>query len=590
MAKKSHLDALKLASTRADLAKLLRVKKVFLTNVLYRIGTDTQYNQFKIPKKNGGHRIISAPTDRLKDLQRHIADLLITCRQEIFESQKIENNLSHGFEKRNSIITNAFKHRGKKAILNIDLHNFFESFNFGRVRGYFIHNRNFELHPVIATTLAKAACYKQTLPQGSPCSPVITNLICSILDIRLAKIAKELGCTYSRYADDITFSTNKRSFPEDLAIESEEGTFVGDRLKYEIKKAGFEINDQKTRLSYKPSRQEVTGLTVNKIVNVNRRYAKNIRALSHALYKTGEYLIPNKKGEMVPGTINQLEGMFGFIDQIDKFNNRRNKLINKPEKYVLATNKLTGYRLRLNSREKAYSKFIYFKNFHGNSRPTIIPEGKTDIVYLKCALHSLMSKHLELFKEGKKKDEKEINLNIFNPETKSGYFLDISGGTANILKFIKRYESEYTSYYGTDAKHPVIIVLDNDSGSDCILNHLKDKVKNCPDNVEEMRKKEFIYVFLNLYIVLTPLTKSGAQTAMEDLFPKELLSVELDGKKFNKTNNTNTNTEYGKHFFSTRVVKDKNIKINFEGFNPVINNIKKAIKHYTKLSIRNKKP
>lgn len=579
-----NLDALKSASSRSDLAKILKVKQVFLTNILYRIGVDNQYTQFKIPKKGGKQRIISAPNENLKDLQRRIADILSTCRQETFRKKGVENKFSHGFEKNNSIITNAFRHKGKRMILNIDLKDFFESFNFGRVRGYFLFNRDFTLHPIIATTLAKAACYDGKLPQGSPCSPVITNLICNIMDIRLAKLAKELGCTYSRYADDITFSTNKNTFPEELAIALDNGTIVGKRLRYEIKKAGFEINDAKTRLTFKPSRQEVTGLTVNKIVNVNKYYSKKTRALANTLYRNGEYFVQDEDGEDVSGTMCQLEGMFGFIDQIDKFNNTRNKIFKQPERFASAPITLKNYRLKLNAREKAYSKFIYYKYFHGHSRPTIITEGKTDRVYLKSALHSLYASHSELFKKTNPDEPPIIDLNIYKSDEKSSYLLNMSGGTPDLKKFIERYRDESSSYYGSKAKYPVIMLLDNDSGPNDILNFLKNKVKSCPDDVDVMRRMSFIHVFLNLYIVLTPLTVSGGQTAMEDLFQPELLAVELEGKRFNKNNDGDSKTEYGKHIFSVRVVRDKKRNVDFKDFNAVINNIKAAIKHFQSIS------
>ncbi|HFO5643234.1 TPA: hypothetical protein ACHLCR_001467, partial [Escherichia coli] len=99
MTKTSKLDALRAATSREDLAKILDVKLVFLTNVLYRIGSDNQYTQFTIPKKGKGVRTISAPTDRLKDIQRRICDLLSDCRDEIFAIRKISNNYSFGFER-----------------------------------------------------------------------------------------------------------------------------------------------------------------------------------------------------------------------------------------------------------------------------------------------------------------------------------------------------------------------------------------------------------------------------------------------------------------------------------------------------------
>ncbi|WP_396123932.1 retron Ec67 family RNA-directed DNA polymerase/endonuclease [Escherichia coli] len=579
----SKLLLLKGAASRADLAKLLDVKLVFLTNILYRIGTDNQYKDFSIPKKGKGVRLISAPEDSLKDLQRRIADLLMECRDETFKIKKIKNNYSFGFERNKSIISNAFRHRGKNIILNIDLKDFFKSFNFGRVRGYFLSNRDFLLNPIVATTLAKAACYKGSLPQGSPCSPVITNLICSIMDIRLAKLAKSLGCSYSRYADDITFSTNKKEFPTDLAIFLPEGVVLGSILVSEIKRAGFDINDAKTRISYKSTRQEVTGLTINRFVNVDRKYSNKTRALAHSLYSKGEYKLPDEDGKLVVGSIEKLEGRFGFIDQIDKFNNIQDKISKQPEKYAPIHITLKNYRLKLNVREKAYSKFIYYKFFHGNASPTILTEGKTDRVYLKSAIRSLSAKFPELLKKSTDGKGNDINLNIFKSDEKSSYFINMSGGSADLKKFIERYMDEYSSYYGSIPKHPVIMVLDNDSGSNEILNFLKNNVKSCPDDTNKMRKMRFIHVFKNLYIILTPLSATGEQTAMEDLFTHDVLSTILGGKKFNKKNDGDSKTEYGKHVFSVKVVRDKKRKVDFSGFEIILNTFKDVFEHYKKI-------
>lgn len=87
--------------------------------------------------------------------------------------------------------------------------------------------------------IAQIACYENKLPQGSPCSPVITNLIAHILDIQLAALAKENSCTYSRYVDDITFSTREKTFPSDI-MSIENGEYiVGRKLNGVIKRAGF---------------------------------------------------------------------------------------------------------------------------------------------------------------------------------------------------------------------------------------------------------------------------------------------------------------------------------------------------------------
>lgn len=159
---------LKQAKTKPELALILGVPAAFLTNTLYKPGVNSHvnshYHQFDITKKSGGVRTISAPSDELKDLQRRLSDLLLDCKAVIQFDKKIECTLSHGFEREKSIITNARIHRGKKNVLNLDLADFFGSFNFGRVRGYFIANKDFKLNPHIATVIAQIACYKDTLP------------------------------------------------------------------------------------------------------------------------------------------------------------------------------------------------------------------------------------------------------------------------------------------------------------------------------------------------------------------------------------------------------------------------------------------
>src|SRR5262249_27624617 len=204
--------------------------------------------------------------------QTRLSELLQDCVHEINKTRKIESALSHGFRRKHSIITNASRHRRRRYVFNVDLENFFASINFGRIRGFFIKNRNFELTPKVATVLAQIACHENGLPQGSPCSPVLSNLIGHVLDIRLASLARKVGCNYSRYADDLTFSTSKLVFPPEVArrVDGTEHEWQpGEELKRMIVSSGFAINAVKTRMQYAGSRQDVAGLVVN--VKVNTR-------------------------------------------------------------------------------------------------------------------------------------------------------------------------------------------------------------------------------------------------------------------------------------------------------------------------------
>jgi hypothetical protein len=129
----------------------------------------------------------------------------------------------------------------------------------------------------MSLALANLVTYDGALPQGAPTSPILSNLLCRKLDSRLFKWARKEGYTYSRYADDLTFSTNRDSFPK------------GDRafIKEIIREEGFEVHSGKERLMPDHTRQMVTGLVVNEKVNVPREYVRGLRALLHNVESHG---------------------------------------------------------------------------------------------------------------------------------------------------------------------------------------------------------------------------------------------------------------------------------------------------------------
>ena len=188
--------------SRDELAFLLDIPLRKLTYVLYVEGVDNYYESFEIPKKNGKSRVIHAPQKELKDIQKKLAEKLWEYHETYLEENNIVINVSHAFEKKKSIISNAVMHKKKKFVLNVDLENFFESFHFGRVRGFFNKSREFLFSEEVATVIAQITCYKRSLPQGAPSSPIIANLIFNIVDIRIVKLAKKYKLDYTRYADD----------------------------------------------------------------------------------------------------------------------------------------------------------------------------------------------------------------------------------------------------------------------------------------------------------------------------------------------------------------------------------------------------
>ncbi len=268
--------------TPRDVASLLEVSYDRLVYHLYQITENDKYVEFSISKKSGHPRIISAPSTALKLIQRKLSQVLYS----VYEPKAS----IHGFLPARSIVTNAKQHLRKRFVLNIDLKDFFPTIHFGRVRGIFIAPP-YNLPKEVATVLAQICCYSGKLPQGAPTSPVVSNMICARMDSQLRLLAKEFKCTYTRYADDITFSTTLPNFPPEIAdsiIEEDKlKTIVGERLLLVIQNNDFEINQNKVRLQHKSRHQEVTGLTVNQFPNVKRDYVRKISSMLHAWEKFG---------------------------------------------------------------------------------------------------------------------------------------------------------------------------------------------------------------------------------------------------------------------------------------------------------------
>jgi RNA-directed DNA polymerase len=273
-------DAFTKLQTRADVAALLAVSEKELIYILYRGGK--QYVEFDTPKRAGGARHISAPTGSIKILQRRLNQVLRTV-------YTLKASV-HGFAIGRSIVTNADRHVGKKVILNIDLEDFFPSIHFGRVRGLFATAHRLPLD--VAQVLAQICVHNQVLPQGAPTSPIVSNMVCTRLDSGLRRLAQDHGCTYSRYADDITFSTTRSRLPEQIATVTVDDNgnrqvAVGTALHQVIEGNSFRINVRKVRLRVSGQRFEVTGLVVGRGVNVPREYVRGIRGLLHAWEKYG---------------------------------------------------------------------------------------------------------------------------------------------------------------------------------------------------------------------------------------------------------------------------------------------------------------
>lgn len=556
-------------NNREDLASLMEIPLQKLTYILYAKEIDDSYTTFTIPKKSGGNRLIHSPDEVLKNIQRTLAAKLLNHHHQIYANQYHKRQISHGFEKQKSIITNAKNHLNKDIIINIDIDHFFESFHFGRVKGFFQKNKDFKSPKNIAIMLAQLTCYNGSLPQGAPTSPIIANLICNILDMRIISLVKKYKLYYTRYADDLTFSTN------DHKMYYKTSTFLLE-LKEVINEFGLKLNDSKTRISYKNSKQEVTGITVNDKLNVSKSFIKDTRAMLDYLYKTGKFTINSE-----PGNLNQLEGRFSYINQLDAHNNRsKNK--NGKEKI--------GF-FNLNSREKQYQKFLFYKYFLANEKPLIITEGKTDIVYLKAALKNMYKDYPSLIS---KNNDNTFTFKVrFLTRTKRlAYFLNFVKDGADTIKNLYNFYSEkqnkeyYPNYFkllknnSVNPINPAILVFDNEISSAKPLGQFIKYIKLNKDKQKYLIKNNHVNIVGNLNILTNQLISKKEECEIEDLFDEETLKMESGGKSFDRSNNADRNKHFGKHIFAEIVYSNYN-SIDFSNFRYMLDNIKSIVEDYS---------
>lgn len=574
----SALATLQACASFHDLARMLGFTPRAVAYLLYRLPENAKYTTFSIPKRSGGTRTIAAPCKQLKLLQRNLADLLQDCLEEIqfkrgkADGSRRQDRISHGFRRRRSIVTNALQHRAQRFVFNVDVEDFFGSINFGRVRGFFIKDRDFALPPRVATVLAQIACFKNALPQGSPCSPVISNLIGHVVDIHLTSLAKAEGITYSRYADDLTFSTNKRAFPQSVAVadESVPHKWVpGGTIKHLIGRGGFRLNEAKTRMQYHDSRQLVTGLVVNRKINAPDEYRRQVRTLVHTYTSTGAFFF-KKKGDAAVGPVQevkeagkpeQLRGMLEYIV------------------YASRRGSVADYAAPLNSPEKLYRTFVLFHDFYAPPEPLILCEGKTDLVYIAQASRALAATYPQLASVAADGKIKLLFRRHRYPIKKRGKLtarvLGIHGGTPHIKDFIQTLHHEYKSIKAPPGAQPVIIALDDDDGVKKIRAYVKQMFGNDLD-----QSVGFHHLFGNVYIVLTPTPAGKTSSDMEDLFNAATHSVVVNGRTFDRSKDSDTKTSYGKATFAYEVVAKQAATIDFTGFRPMLDRFVEALNDY----------
>jgi S1-C subfamily serine protease len=249
------------------------------------------YRSFNVAKGEHKTRTIHAPNGRLKYLQRQLLPLL----NQLYEVR----NPVHGFVVDRSVKTNALAHLRKRFVLNLDLKDFFPSITQRRIVGVL---KSLGIDSSVASVIGYLCCVSGQLPQGAPTSPVLSNMICFRLDRQLLAFAKGARCIYTRYADDITFSSHQ---PMTVLFQGPlppAGHFAPDLLTPAFQSIfaanGFAINPAKAHYADQHSRRMVTGLKVNELLNVDRLYVRNIRAALHSIEVIGEAAAQQKFEEL----------------------------------------------------------------------------------------------------------------------------------------------------------------------------------------------------------------------------------------------------------------------------------------------------
>lgn len=307
-------DQIKLTNSK----KTSSIKPNILTYFSYVLKQGEGYIDYEITKKSGGKRKISKPKESLKIIQK--------CLLEILSILYKPHHSAHGFIKEKNVVTNSAVHVGKKYIFNIDIKDFFPSTSFHKIKfllslkPFFLNGEREE----IGSLIANLCCKEGFLPQGAPTSPIITNIVCRRIDSMFWELARVHKAKYTRYADDITFSSNKNIFDECFF----------NKIKKILSVDKYEINPQKTRLSLWYQRQEVTGVVVNQKQNLAREYIKDIRywLFSWEKFKAintqsdFEKRYPEKKGfhryNKTIGFKNYLFGKIQYLKMVRGFDDR----------------------------------------------------------------------------------------------------------------------------------------------------------------------------------------------------------------------------------------------------------------------------
>lgn len=254
------------------------------------------YRKVQIPKKSGGYRKLSVPDEILKRIQRQIADVLLIHMP--------VSRYAKAYRFGSSTLRNAKHQVGKQVVLKLDILHFFDSIRYSDVKDKVFPTQVYGEN--IRILLAMLCYYKDFLPQGAPTSPAITNILMYEFDELVGQWCRERGLSYTRYCDDMTFSGDFN--PAEVI------RFVS----LELKKMGFLLNEQKTRIQRPGQQQTVTGIVVNEKLSIPVEYRHKLRQELYYCRKFGIQEHLQKIGLEIPEEIYQMQllGKVNYVLQV----------------------------------------------------------------------------------------------------------------------------------------------------------------------------------------------------------------------------------------------------------------------------------
>ena len=380
---------------------------------------------------------------------------------------------------------------------------------------------------------------------------------------------------YSRYADDLTFSTSRRIFPQQIGVLVEGSGnpwSPSEELQLRTQDCGFAINPEKTRLQIRGSRQETTSLIVNEKVNIRQEYYRQTRAMCHRLFKIGTYLINGTLDEdekHETSNLMILEGKLSFIRQVKQRADRTSTV-----------NRCIGFEAPSGPPQLHY-RFMFYKYFVVLERPLIVTEGVSDILYLTSAITTRGTLFPSL--ADPTNDFKPIP-KFLKPSPTVTDIMNLQQGTGGLARLISSYRKDINRYAHTPLAAPVIIIVDNDEGAKGCFKEAKKAMKGpqsdaVPD-VSVGSPDRFCHLGNNLYLIKVPHCGGKSSRAIEDLFDPALLETKLNGKSFDKNKIHDAEDVYGKVKFANSVVRQNAGEIDFKGFDPLLALLVGAINHY----------